>query len=221
MIEREGQAFRASGPTTGFWMGQTEVTVGEFEHLMGVLPNPAPGFNRRWQDPHQPLVSMTRDQAQEYCVRAGGRIPTDVEWAYAARAGQPGGDYHDAKPVPGFANLSSRAFGRDAGDSQMMDRNEYPTAPGSFSGDVNRWRLFDMSGNVSEMTLSSLGDGRVVYRGGSFASSLESGRFGHHDLENDPSGGNTVGFRCIIPVPSYEAGLSNERRAKLRMFLRR
>jgi sulfatase modifying factor 1 len=76
--------------TKGFWIGQTEVTVAAYKRFAGgtgkAMP-PTPDFNMDWNDEQMPIVNLSWDDAQAYCTWAGGRLPSEAEWEYAARAG--------------------------------------------------------------------------------------------------------------------------------------
>jgi serine/threonine-protein kinase len=117
----------------GFWIGQTEVTVRAYKRFAAAtgrqMPQ-APSFNSAWANDNMPIVSVSWDDARDYCTWAGGRLLTEAEWEYAARGGSTAARY---------ANIDEIAW--------------YQKNSGDRPHDVARKRangfgLFDMLGNV-------------------------------------------------------------------------
>ena len=157
-----------------------------------------------------PVVFVTWHAAQAYCRWAGGRLPTEAEWEYAARAGDdrefPWGD---DLPTPVRANYGSSGLGTT-------------TAVGSYP--PNPLGLFDMAGNVwewvldewqsdrpepgtnpiasGEVTDAMLRDvlGRRAIRGGSFAGAVVNLRTRWRDSHVVTNAAEFVGFRCAYPI---------------------
>src|SRR5436190_1448764 len=96
------KAFRAefveltprAGKLRSFAIGKFEVTQDLWQAVMGANPS-------RWKGPRNSVEMLSLDEAQKFCeeatrlMQAAGlierrqvvRLPTDAEWAFAARAG--------------------------------------------------------------------------------------------------------------------------------------
>lgn len=82
-----------------FFVGETEVTVGEFASVMGFLPQELQNSNL---PPEAPVSHIGWSAAVEYCERVGGRLPSFDEYVFACNRGLtrfPWGDNLTDDPV--------------------------------------------------------------------------------------------------------------------------
>lgn len=182
-----------------FCMDQTEVTAGAYDACVsdGRCTQPARPSKHctsgRPDRADHPINCVTHGQAEAYCRARGARLPTEVEWEYAAR----GGDRYLRYPW-GEGSPDGRACWKHHGTCKVKTY-----AAGAFG-------LFDLSGNVWEWTDTWYGPYPFppekgyakVYRGGSFSRRFE--KWMHVRLRNRAAPGDIgshLGFRCALTPP--------------------
>jgi formylglycine-generating enzyme required for sulfatase activity len=124
-----------------YWLGRTEVTNAMYRRFLAATGHPAPAViqEERFSGDEQPVVGVDWADAAAYCAWAGGRLPTEAEWEFAAH-GTDGRLYPWGNEAP---DASCVAFERDFLKGQA--------APvGTAAGDVSPFGVLDMAGNVSE-----------------------------------------------------------------------
>ena len=176
----------------GFWLGQTEVTVRAYKLQAdpSALP-PAPPFNAGWHDESQPMVNVNREDAAAFCALSGLRLPTEIEWEYAARAEE------------------RRALPADLGEQAWFAEQEIYGAQTVGRKEPNTFGLYDMLGNAGEWVgpIEDPGDshgsaGPGIIRGGSFRHERRFLRYSFR-LAVDPDERNVmIGFRCLAEADS-------------------
>jgi eukaryotic-like serine/threonine-protein kinase len=195
----------------GFWLGRTEVTVGAykaFSKAAGTDLPEAPRFNEAWTKDDHPVVSVSWDDARAYCAWAGGRLPSEAEWEYAARGGHPdrvhpwGNEPPSCTPgVPNGARFDDGSACRRAGTERV----------GAYGG--NGLGLHDLAGNAWEWCADAWNDDlgkapadgsafddqeatRRVLRGGSWINGAEYLRVSIRSRWYQRRGRDFIGFRC-------------------------
>ncbi|TFG71261.1 MAG: formylglycine-generating enzyme family protein [Anaerolineales bacterium] len=189
-----------------FWMDQTEVTQSQYRMCVAAGQCAASALfeNTDWDAPapQQPVVGVTWFDAADYCQWAGGRLPTEAEWEYAARGPEGytypwGNDLHT-----GVVNCY---------ESVCQYEYDAATPVGSFPEGASWVGALDMAGNVWEWvadwaypypstpvtnpTGPDTGQYRVK-RGGDFYNSEDYMRSTYREGVEPAEYSYVLGFRC-------------------------
>jgi len=129
-----------------------------------------------------PAHSVTWTEANKCCTVLGGKLPSEAQWEYAARAGSPYPYY--------WANSANAKDYAVFGEKKpVAARSKKP----------NGWGLYDMFGNVAEWVKDDgFWFGKYKFlKGGSYKSDEISLNVENAEEEDARYWGTHVGFRCV------------------------
>ena len=161
--------------------------------------------------PHNPVVRISCYEAIEFCERLSQRtgrlyrLPTEVEWEYACRAGTESIFAFGDKLLPQWANFYQKTSLRQNTKSFVLQDRTYgeSTFVGFFKL-ANNFGLYDMHGNVWEWcSNSNLTKDQTItmfpVRGGSWMThEIECSSTSRKEV-NPKSVSSEIGFRVILP----------------------
>lgn len=114
--------------------------------------------------------SATWDAASVDSSANGYRLPTGMEWMWAAM-GAPSDGQNGGTNTTGYSKAFAGSTGSNVrGDYAWTDENSNSTTHPVGSKLPNELGLYDMSGNASEWCWDSVSTDRRQWRGGSFIS---------------------------------------------------
>ncbi len=144
----------------------------------------------------------------------GYRLPTEVEWQYAARGGVAGrrfawdgadtiqhtrANYCSANmDPPDYDTSETRGFHPDYAPPRTPGEMPYTSPVGAFA--PNTYGLYDLTGNVSEWCYDGYTYNENLYRavrGGSWASDAVACRIAERGVASPISAENSYGFRTV------------------------
>lgn len=176
-----------------YCMARTETTNQAYWDVMGKSRSPV-----NFDSPQQPVVNVNWHEAQNYCQKIGGSLPTEAQWEKAAKG-----------PV-------GHPYGTHSGTLNKKEANyesEETVVVGSYLS--NGYALHDMTGNVWEWSQDWYlrdaydshspknptgpdGGQLKVMRGGSWANVLGGLRAAFRSYITPDYRSNDAGFRCVV-----------------------
>ena len=199
----------------GFWLDQTEVSNAQYQRCVdeGACEPSTCASDTTFNAPEQPVVCVSWLQAEAYCTWAGGRLPTEAEWEYAARgaagASYPWGEVFDGSRL-NYCDATCELEQSDPGSNDGFAQ----TAPvGKFPAGASWCSALDMAGNAWEWTADwyapypaerqsdptgpETGRQRVT-RGGGWDTNPAFLRATTRNWGLSDSSSNVTGFRCVL-----------------------
>jgi formylglycine-generating enzyme required for sulfatase activity len=211
-----------------YWIDRTEVTNFQFAAFLNKQGNKMEGgvtwldleaqdclieqvagqYQPKSRYANHPVVQVSWYGAAAYCDWAGGQLPTEAEWEYAARGPDeriyPWGNEFDCAG----GNLHDRF-------TDCNDGYEFTAPVGQFPRGASWCDALDMAGNVWEWVYDwrggysdkpqvnpagpRTGDSKVVR--GSWCTPKETdGRTAHRDSRVPETREWHIGFRCLVPA---------------------
>jgi eukaryotic-like serine/threonine-protein kinase len=230
-----------------FWIDATEVTNTQFARFVAQTDYKTTAEERGtgwvfqettweevagayWQQPQgpnsdlinleqYPVLQVSWYDAEAYCVWAGGRLPTEAEWEYAARSPSsltyPWGNAWQT----GRANFCDVNCPLTWASQTLDDRYKFTSPVGTYSPAGDSWvGAADMAGNVWEWVsdwylsdyyqngatnnpMGPTNGQHKVLRGGSWFNATDSLRSSGRISRNPINPYDSVGFRCVFPSP--------------------
>ncbi|HOD08795.1 MAG TPA: formylglycine-generating enzyme family protein [Myxococcota bacterium] len=189
-----------------FEMARTETTQYQYWQVTGDMPSYHP---RCGNCPVEYMENHFHDAAA-FCAAVGGRLPSEAEWEYAARAGTTTRYYC----VDNAACISDIAWYRSNSAVADGTLRPHPVA----TKEPNAFGLYDMSGNLQEWTADCShpdftgapvdgsawitgGDcAQHVFKGGSYNSEPAGVRSSWRYWDFPDTRGIADGFRCARDV---------------------
>lgn len=221
--EGEGETIAISS----FFMDRYPVTNYDFKKFLDATeykPSDTTNFLKHWKNEmipkgqeNFPVIYVSYEDAQAYAAWVGKRLPTELEWQYAAQTSA-GNEWpwKQAKPVTRKETYVTETLtvksieGIDPKHSNLGDGSLYPV--GKFTKGINPYGLYDLVGSVWQLTndvYESSSYRYIMMKGGSYFKPSSSWWYvqgGPRELHYRQfllrvsqgfERNATVGFRCV------------------------
>ena len=208
-----------------FWMDRTEVTNAQYAQCVAAGACAPPSDDRSYgrssyygdaDFANYPVVYVDWFQATAYCMWAGGQLPSEAQWEYAARGPEgyvfPWGNAFDGAHL----NYCDDSCPFDWADRAGQDGSADTAPVASYPAGASWCGALDMAGNVWEWVADWYGkypSGRQVnptgpssgaqrvLRGGGFDYLQAFVRAANRGLDSPSRHYYHTGFRCVMASP--------------------
>jgi len=211
-----------------YFMDIHPVTNVQFKRFLvesGYQPEDRENFLKHWQneniqtgDEEKPVVYVSLEDAKAYAKWAGKRLPTELEWQYAAQAGDPdrewpwGKDSGIQKEFVFVTNTLTVESLKGVDSTYCNPGNGKYEVVGNYPKGKNPWDLEDLVGSVWQLTNDEYDNGSytfILLKGGSYFKAKDSWwyvqggpqplTYRQKLLRVSPGfeRNATVGFRCV------------------------
>ena len=188
-----------------FWIYETEVTNAQYRLCVEAGACSLPAFLEFYDQElfsEHPAVYLSWYQASDYCLWAGGRLPTEAEWEKAARG-------EDRRFFPwgndlecGYANVKGCTQGLTA-DVGAYPEGASPSGVMDLAGNAAEWvadwydpAYYEVS--PSENPLGPPEGEMKVARGGSWKNPFSGVRSTNRSANFPEVSSSGVGLRCVV-----------------------
>jgi formylglycine-generating enzyme required for sulfatase activity len=209
------EAFEVESPQhsatlSEFWIDGTEVTNAQYKKCVdaGKCRQSRLASDPSYSQDDYPAAGISRQDAADYCAWAGGRLPTEAEWEYAARGAEgttfPWGDKFDCAG----GNFGDDLTGCEDGYTGPAPVASFPEGTSwcgaqDMAGNVWEWVADWYGGYPSEAVVNPAGPQsgtRGILRGGSWAYYPPFLRASFRYPVPPTADYLAVGFRCAVPA---------------------